>query len=128
MVRTGELIWSSVGQENIMNNSNDKDMAIESAINQTERKFGKGSIMKLGTREIADIPVISTGCLALDSVLGIGVLQNIIEKSGSWYSYNGDRIGQGREAVKEFLKENTYIYKDLFINVIQALGVRIQIV
>jgi recombination protein RecA len=74
MDRTGELIWSSVGQENVMNNSNDKDMAIESAISQIERKFGKGAIMKLGSREIVRVPVISTGCLALDSVLGIGGL------------------------------------------------------
>ncbi len=55
-------------------------------------------------------------------LLDVCVEENIIEKSGSWYSYNGERLGQGREAVKEFLKENTDIYKDLFVNVRQALG------
>jgi len=72
MERTGELIWSYVGQENIMNNPNDMDMAIESAISQIEHKFGKGAILKLGSREIVRVPFISTGCLALESVLGIG--------------------------------------------------------
>jgi recombination protein RecA len=42
------------------------------ADNQIERQFGKGSIMQLGGRVIADIPVISTGSLALDHALGVG--------------------------------------------------------
>jgi len=55
-------------------------------------------------------------------LLDVGVDEDIIEKSGSWYSYNGERLGQGREAVKEVLKENTDLYEDLFIKVRQALG------
>jgi recombination protein RecA len=34
------------------------------------------------------------------------VAQNLVEKSGSWYSFKGDRIGQGRENAKQFLKDN----------------------
>lgn len=40
-------------------------------------------------------------------VVDLGVEYGIIEKSGAWYSFNGTRIGQGRENVKEFLKNNT---------------------
>ena len=43
-------------------------------------------------------------------VLDLAVLHNIVDKSGAWYSYQGERIGQGRENVRNFLKEN----KDVF--------------
>ena len=39
-------------------------------------------------------------------MLDLGVAQNLIEKSGSWYSYKGERIGQGRENARQFLKDN----------------------
>jgi recombination protein RecA len=46
-------------------------------------------------------------------LLDLGVQHEIVEKSGSWFSYNGQRIGQGREAVKAFLKENADMAKDI---------------
>jgi len=46
-------------------------------------------------------------------VLDLCVIKNLVEKSGSWYSYNGERIGQGRESARKFLKENPKILKDL---------------
>ncbi|MEZ4568328.1 MAG: hypothetical protein R2860_15665 [Desulfobacterales bacterium] len=55
-----------------MTRSMDKEKAVESAITQIERQFGKGSIMKLGGKAIVDIPVIPTASLALDKALGIG--------------------------------------------------------
>ena len=55
-----------------MNISPDKQKAIESAMTQIERQFGKGAIMKLGSREVADVPVIPTGSLALDRAMGVG--------------------------------------------------------
>jgi recombination protein RecA len=52
-----------------------KKKALELAVTQIEKQFGKGSIMKLGTGEdLADIPVISTGSLSLDLALGVGGL------------------------------------------------------
>ena len=39
-------------------------------------------------------------------IIELGVLANIVEKSGTWYSYNGERIGQGKENAREFLKQN----------------------
>jgi recombination protein RecA len=50
----------------------DRDRAVEQAISQIERQFGRGSIMKMGEEKVVDIPAISTGSLALDLALGIG--------------------------------------------------------
>ena len=52
--------------------SADKEKAVELAITQIERQFGKGSIMKLGSQVVADVPAIPTGSLALDHALGVG--------------------------------------------------------
>ena len=63
----------------------DKQNAVELAMGQIERRFGKGSIMRLGVQAIADIPVISTGSLALDHALGVGGIPRgrVIEIFGS---------------------------------------------
>ncbi len=55
-----------------MDNSAEKDKAVKTAMGQIERQFGKGSIMKLGGREVQAVPVIRTGSLALDRALGVG--------------------------------------------------------
>ena len=47
------------------------------------------------------------------NILDIAVNLDIIEKSGSWFSYNGDRIGQGRENVKKYLADNPQIAKEV---------------
>ena len=39
-------------------------------------------------------------------IVDLGVKQNVIEKSGAWYSFNGDRIGQGKENARDFLIEH----------------------
>ena len=57
-----------------MSVSPDKEKAIESAMGQIERQFGKGAIMKLGSRTVIEVPVIPTGSLALDKALGVGGL------------------------------------------------------
>jgi recombination protein RecA len=63
-----------IDKEDIMSPSPDKEKAVETAMVQIERQFGKGSIMKLGSSPIIDVPVISTGSLALDKALGVGGL------------------------------------------------------
>jgi len=55
-------------------------------------------------------------------LLDVGVEAGVIEKSGSWYSYNSERIGQGRENVKAFLNENRDIYEDLNARVREKVG------
>jgi recombination protein RecA len=58
----------------IENDSMDKNKALDSALSQIERAFGKGSIMKLGARPAVGLDAISTGSLGLDIALGIGGL------------------------------------------------------
>ncbi len=53
-------------------NSTDKDRALEAALNQIQKQFGKGSIMKLGDENHLDIQAISTGSISLDLATGIG--------------------------------------------------------
>jgi recombination protein RecA len=55
-------------------------------------------------------------------MLDLGVAHNIVEKSGTWFSYRGERIGQGRENAKQFLKENKDIAVRLEAEVRKAVG------
>jgi recombination protein RecA len=55
-------------------------------------------------------------------VLDLAVAQNIVEKSGAWYSYAGERIGQGRENVRSFLKDHPEIFARIDGQLRQKLG------
>jgi recombination protein RecA len=46
-------------------------------------------------------------------IIELGVKENLIDKSGAWYSYNGDRIGQGKENVRQFLRDNPAIADEI---------------
>ena len=59
-------------------------------------------------------------------LIDTGVEVGVIDKSGSWYSYQGERIGQGRENVKRFLRENDDIYDRALTQVREALGLTTQ--
>ena len=54
--------------------SKEKTSSVDNAINQIQRQFGKGSIMRLGSKETENVPVIPTGALSLDIALGVGGL------------------------------------------------------
>src|SRR5512146_133549 len=55
-------------------------------------------------------------------LLDLGVAQNIVEKSGSWFSYKGERIGQGRENARQFLKDNPDVMQKIETQLREALG------
>ena len=57
-------------------------------------------------------------------VLDLAVLHNIVDKSGAWYSYSGERIGQGRENVRNFLKENKDIFGRMDAELRKKLGIK----
>lgn len=58
-------------------------------------------------------------------LLDMGVAKEIVEKSGAWFSYKGERIGQGRENVKQFLRENKDMTAKLEAELRQELGLKI---
>jgi len=62
------------------------------------------------------------GISKMGELLDLGVKAGVVEKSGSWYSYGDDRIGQGRENAKSFLKENSHIALDIEDKVRAAHG------
>lgn len=57
-------------------------------------------------------------------ILDLGVSLDIVEKSGAWYSFEGDRIGQGRQNVKRFLMENTDIRDNIANQILRKTGLR----
>lgn len=61
------------------------------------------------------------GISRVGELIDIGVEQGIVEKSGAWYSFNGNRIGQGRENVKEYLKNNSEIAETLQQRIMENL-------
>jgi recombination protein RecA len=57
-------------------------------------------------------------------VLEIGVLQGVLEKSGAWYIYNGDRLGQGKDNSRDFLKENPALAREIEGKIREKVGVQ----
>ncbi|HEY6212958.1 MAG TPA: recombinase RecA, partial [Vicinamibacterales bacterium] len=55
-------------------------------------------------------------------LLDLAVDKRIVEKSGAWFAYNGERLGQGRENSKQFLKDNPEIYKQIEDKIRRELG------
>lgn len=64
------------------------------------------------------------GISRLGELIDIGVEKGIIEKSGSWYAYKGERIGQGRENARQLLKENSIMAKDIEVKIKEACGLQ----
>ncbi|MGM9487822.1 recombinase RecA [Ideonella sp. YS5] len=56
-------------------------------------------------------------------IIDLGVTAKIVEKSGSWYAYNGEKIGQGKDNSREFLRENPALAREIENKVREAMGV-----
>jgi recombination protein RecA len=57
-------------------------------------------------------------------LLDLAVDRKIVEKSGTWFAFGGERLGQGRENVKQFLKDNPAVFKNLEDRVRKELGLQ----
>ncbi len=73
--------------------------------NQTKIKIVKNKVAPPFKQADVDI-IYGEGISRTGDVLDLGVANNIVDKSGAWYSYQDERIGQGRENAKKFLKEH----------------------
>jgi len=89
--------------------------------NRTKVKVVKNKLAAPFREAEFDI-VYGEGISREGDILDLGVAQNLVEKSGSWFSYKGDRIGQGRENSKQFLKENPDIRDNIELELRRVLG------
>jgi recombination protein RecA len=87
--------------------------------NRTKVKVVKNKIAP-PFREIEFDIIYGRGISKEGEVLDLGVESNLIEKSGTWYSYNGERLGQGRENAKNFLRDHPELINDVEMKIRQA--------
>ena len=89
--------------------------------NRTKVKIVKNKVASPFREAEFDI-IYGEGISREGDLIDLGVAQNLVEKSGSWYSYKGDRIGQGRENARQFLKDNPEVRVQLDTELRKALG------
>ncbi|MEM9838806.1 MAG: recombinase RecA [Pseudomonadota bacterium] len=80
--------------------------------NQTRVKVVKNKVAPPFKQVEFDI-MFGEGISKVGELIDLGVLGNVIEKSGSWYSYNSERIGQGRENAKQFLRDHPEVADEI---------------
>ena len=88
--------------------------------NRTRVKIVKNKLAPPFKKADFDI-LYGEGISQLGEIVDLGTDFNIIKKSGSWFSYNETKIGQGRDAVKQILKDNPELYDELKTKVAEAL-------
>jgi recombination protein RecA len=99
------------------------------SIQEGDKKIGSRTRVKVVKNKIAppfrmaefDI-IYGTGISKEGDILDLGVELDIVEKSGSWFSFNEERIGQGRENVRRFLIEHPDVMKNISARVTEKLG------
>ncbi len=89
--------------------------------NRTKVKIVKNKVAAPFREAEFDI-IYGEGVSREGDLLDLGVLNNVVEKSGSWYSYKGERIGQGRENARQFLKDNADVMAKVDAEVRKVLG------
>ena len=87
--------------------------------NRTKVKVVKNKIAP-PFREVEFDIIYGRGISREGDILDLGVESNLIEKSGTWYSYNGERLGQGRENAKNFLKDHPELISEIEVKIRQA--------
>lgn len=91
--------------------------------NRTRVKVVKNKVAPPFKKAEFDI-MYGTGISLSGDVLDTAVELKIVDKAGSWYSYNGERIGQGRENVKDFLENNSAMLEEIRLKVLDTIVVK----
>jgi recombination protein RecA len=89
--------------------------------NRTKVKVVKNKVASPFREAEFDI-IYGEGISKEGDLLDLGVAHNLVEKSGSWYSFKGERIGQGRENARQFLKDNADIRQTVDAELRKLLG------
>lgn len=90
--------------------------------NETRVKIVKNKVAPPFKQAEFDI-MYGTGISREGEILDLGVIHNIVEKSGAWYSYNGEKIGQGRDNSREFLRENPDLAQEIEAKIRAAMNI-----
>jgi recombination protein RecA len=90
--------------------------------NETRVKVVKNKVASPFKMAEFDI-LYGEGISRLGEVLDLGVAGHIVEKAGAWYAFNGEKIGQGRDNSREFLKENPELAIEIENKVRESLGI-----
>jgi recombination protein RecA len=90
--------------------------------NRTKIKIVKNKVAAPFREAEFDI-IYGEGISREGDVLDLAVANNIVEKSGAWYAYAGERIGQGRENTRTFLKDNKDIFAKIDTELRKRLGI-----
>jgi len=101
------------------------------AIKQGEAVIGNRTRVKIVKNKMAppfkdaELDILYNEGISKESdLIDLGVQTSIVEKSGAWFSYNGNRIGQGREAARLYLKEHRDTASVLEEKVLQHFGIK----
>jgi recombination protein RecA len=104
------------------------DIRRTSQLKEGEEAIGNRTRVKIVKNKLAppfkkaDFDILfGEGISQLGEIVDLGTDFNIIKKSGSWFSYGDTKIGQGRDAVKQILKDNPELYAELKTKVMEAL-------
>lgn len=98
-------------------------VAQESVGNRVRVKVVKNKVAPPFKQAEFDI-FYNEGISRVGELIDLGVMKDIIDKSGSWYSYGGNRIGQGRENVKQYLKSNPEAALEIETKVLEAFDLK----
>jgi recombination protein RecA len=90
--------------------------------NKTKVKVVKNKVAPPFKTLVVDL-IYGKGVSKVGEIIDIAVEEEFIQKSGSWFSYNGDKIGQGRENVKKYLNENPELLNSLETQIREKLGI-----
>jgi recombination protein RecA len=93
--------------------------------NETRVKVVKNKVAPPFKKAEFDI-LYGEGISREGEILELGVLHNLVEKSGAWYAYNGEKIGQGKDNSREYLKQNPAIAQEIELKIRAIVGVAAQ--
>jgi recombination protein RecA len=94
----------------------------EAVGNETRVKVVKNKVAPPFKTAEFDI-LFGEGISRQGEIIDMGVNAKVIEKSGAWYAYNGEKIGQGRDNAREFLRENEALAFEIENKVRESLGI-----
>jgi recombination protein RecA len=67
--------------------------------------------------------IFNEGISKTGEILDVGVDKGVVDRAGAWYSYKGERLGQGREGAKVFLKENPEVFNEIRGIILSTVGI-----